>query len=72
MLAAGLASRTGAGGSRRARTPYGDVVLGAARGGREAAVATPGGVLHAPDLLLEVRVAGMADVTSEGLREAAG
>ncbi|MDY7106745.1 MAG: TIGR02677 family protein [Actinomycetota bacterium] len=56
-LTAGLGSRPGADGRRRARTPHGLIALGAPDdGAATASIRTPHGVLHAPDLLLDVEV----------------
>jgi uncharacterized protein (TIGR02677 family) len=57
-LTAGLGSRPGADGTRHARSPHGRVTLGAAADTATASIRTPHGVLHAPDLLLDVAVWG--------------
>lgn len=74
MLSAGLASHPGPAGTRRARTPFGEVVLGPATAGHEASVVTPCGIFHSPDLLLDVRVAGdeTAGIGTTTAEEAAG
>jgi uncharacterized protein (TIGR02677 family) len=57
MLSAALAAHAGPDGVRRARTPYGRVLLGPERAERTATIPAPGGVFHAPDLRLDVRAA---------------
>lgn len=79
-LSAGLATHGDADGIRRARTPFGQVVLGPARAGETATVVAPHGRFRAPDLDLDlVPVAGSvagsgagADRARSPAREAAG
>ncbi len=71
MLSAGLASHAGPDGARRARTPFGQVLLRPATQGETATIRVPGGLFHAPDLLLDVR-AEAGNIRSPDAEEAAG
>jgi uncharacterized protein (TIGR02677 family) len=55
VLAAGLAARPGPDDSRQAMTPFGRVVLCPGDDAATAAVTTPTGTFHAPDLLLDLQ-----------------
>lgn len=70
MLSVGLASHAGPDGLRRARTPFGQVLIGRPTDGETAEVRTPSGVLNSPDLWLEVRSAEGA--ASNDVQEATG
>lgn len=75
MLSAALASHAGPDGVRRARTPFGQVVLRETADAPAATtqIVTPSGVFHAPDLLLEIRTASAtAEAPIVGTEEAAG